>query len=389
MTPPRSDDAYDQATLAVHLGRPSPEPGGPVNPPVMLSSTFHVGGERSYGRDDNETWEALEVAVGGLEGGAALAYASGMAAISAVMETLPVPGRVVVAEDAYAGTRRYLADVAGRGRLRYRTVDISDTDATLAVCAQLVDSPGRPSGMAGQFGSGGLLWLESPTNPLLRVADIAALADGAHRLGLDVVVDNTFATPLLQRPLELGADVVVHSGTKYLSGHSDVLLGLAVTAREEVLDALRTRRSLHGGVLGPWEAWLALRGLRTLAVRFERSQQNAADLAQRLVAHPRVVSVRYPGLPDDPGHLVASRQMRGYGAVVAFEVTGGAAGADAVVDGVSLITAGTSLGGVESLIERRGRLVGEEAVPPALLRLSVGIEHVEDLWADLVAALER
>jgi cystathionine gamma-synthase len=354
----------------------------------MLSSTFRTGGERLYGRDDNETWEALEAAVGGLEGGSALAFASGMGAIAAVFETLPSPGRVVVAEDAYAGTRRYLADVAGRGRLRYRTVDVGDTAATLAACADLVDAPGRPSGPGGTFGSGGLLWLESPTNPLLRVADLGALSAGAHELGLDVVVDNTFATPLLQRPLELGADVVVHSGTKFISGHSDVLLGLAVTARPEVLEALRTRRSLHGAILGPWEAWLALRGLRTLAVRLERAQLSAGELAVRLQAHPRVTTVRYPGLPEDPGHMLAAKQMRGFGAVTAFEVTGGSAGADAVTAAASLITPGTSLGGVETLIERRARLVGEEGIPPSLLRLSVGIEHIEDLWADLLAALD-
>jgi cystathionine gamma-synthase len=363
-------------------------PGAAVNPPVMLSSTFRDGAGRVYGRDDNETWEALEAAVGGLEGGEALVFGSGMGAITAVLETLPIPGRVVVAEDAYAGTRRDLADVAGRGRLRYRTVDVTDTAATLAACADLVDAPGRPSGSTGAFGTGGLLWLESPTNPLLRVADLAALATGAHDLGLDVVVDNTFATPLLQRPLELGADVVVHSGTKFISGHSDVLLGLAVTARSEVLESLRTRRSLHGAVVGPWEAWLALRGLRTLAVRLERSQDSAGELARRLLAHPRVTSVRYPGLPDDPGHALATTQMQGFGAVTAFEVTGGAAGADAVTRSVSLITPGTSLGGVETLIERRARLVGEEAIPASLLRLSVGIEHVEDLWADLLVALD-
>jgi cystathionine gamma-synthase len=266
-------------------------------------------------------------------------------------------------------------------------VDVADTDAVLATCREVVGGPGRPSGWEGGFGAGGLLWLESPTNPLLAVADLPALAAAAHDLGMDVVVDNTFATPLLQRPLDLGADVVVHSATKLLAGHSDVLAGLACSRRPEVVEQLRTRRSLHGAALGPWEAWLTLRGLRTLAVRLERSQRSTAVLAERLSAHPAVASVRYPGLPDDPGHTRAMTQMRGFGAMVSFEVRGGASAAEAVALGCRLVSAGTSLGGVESLIERRGRWVGEDELPPGLLRLSVGIEDVEDLWVDLEAAL--
>jgi cystathionine gamma-synthase len=376
------------ATQVVHLGRPDRRPGGPVNPPVVLSSTFHQGGDVVYGRDDNPTWEPLEQALGALEGGSALVFASGMAAVSAVMEMLPVPGRVVVAGDAYNGTRRFLGDVAGRGRLRYRTVDVADTAATLAACAEVVEAPARPTGEEGQFGAHGLLWLESPTNPLLEIADLAALVDGAHELGMDVAVDNTFATPLLQRPLDLGADVVIHSATKLLSGHSDVVLGLAVSGRTEVFDGLRRRRSLHGAVAGPWEAWLALRGLRTLAVRLERAQATAADLAGRLAGHPLVTSVRYPGLPGHPGYELARRQMRGFGAMVAFEVAGGAGPAEAVAGAVRLITAGTSLGGVETLMERRGRWEGEDGLPAGLLRLSVGIEDPNDLWADLQQALD-
>jgi len=310
-----------------------------------------------------------------------------MAAVAAVVETLPIPGRVVIAGDAYNGTRRLLTDVSGRGRLRFRTVDVADTAATLKACAEVVERPGRASGDRHQFGEHGLLWLESPTNPLLAVADLEALTDGAHRLGMDVAVDNTFATPLLQRPLDLGVDVVVHSATKLLAGHSDVLLGVAVTRRDDLLGSLRVRRSLHGAIAGPWEAWLVLRGIRTLSVRLERAQANASELANRLSSHPLVETVRYPGLPDHPGHALASRQMRGFGAMVAFDVTGGAVVAEAVVSGVRLVTRGTSLGGVETLIERRGRWPGEEALPPGLLRLSVGIEDVEDLWRDLDTAL--
>lgn len=378
---------FAPATLAVHLGRPPAAPGAPVNTPVSMSSTFRLGGEIEYGRVGNQTWEALEAAIGGLEGGRALAFASGMGAISAVFETLPTPGRVVVAGDAYTGTRGYLADVAGRGRLRFRTVDVADTEATLRACAEVAEGPARPSGARGDFGAGGLLWLESPTNPLLAVADLDGVISGAHALGMDVVVDNTFATPLLQRPLSFGADVVVHSGTKYIAGHSDVLLGLTVTAREDVAALLRTRRTLHGAIPGSWDAWLALRGLRTLAVRLERGEANAGELARRLAAHPRVERVHYPGLASDPGHERAGEQMDGFGAMLSFVVGGGAAGADAVVAALRLITPATSLGGVESLLERRAHHPGEEALPPALLRFSVGIEHVEDLWADLDQAL--
>ncbi len=358
-----------------------------MNPPVVLSSTFHQGGPLMYGRDGNPTWESLEEVLGGLEGGSALAFASGMAAISAVMGLLPVPGRVVVAGDAYNGTRRLLADASGRGRLRFRTVDVGDTRATLEVCAEMVDAPARPAGVAGQFGAGGLLWLETPTNPLLTVADLEALSAGAHALGMDVAVDNTFATPLLQRPLDVDADVVVHSATKLLAGHSDVVLGATVTRRPDVIDALTRRRGLDGSIAGPWEAWLALRGIRTLAVRLDRAQASAAELAQRLSCDARVTNVRYPGLAGHPGHELAARQMRGFGTMVAFELPGGAPAAEAVVAAVRLATAGTSLGGVETLIERRGRWEGEGGLPPGLLRLSVGIEDVDDLWRDLDNAL--
>ncbi len=380
-------DDLAPSTEVVHLGRPPARPGEPVNPPVVLSSTFHQGGNLVYGRDGNPTWTAFEEVLGSLEGGSCLVFASGLAAISAVLETLPVPGRVVVPGDAYNGTRRFLADVAGRGRLRFRTVDLADTVGVLAACAEFCDAPGRPSGSAAQFGSGGVLWVESPTNPLLALADIEALSAGAHGLGMDVVVDNTFASPLLQRPLDLGADVVVHSATKVIAGHSDVVMGAAVTSRPDVLEQLTRRRSLHGAVAGPWETWLALRGLRTMALRVERAGANASVLAERLTGHPAVTEVRYPGLPGHPGHALAARQMRGFGSIVSFEMTGGAADADRMVSRLELLTVGTSLGGVETLIERRGRWEGEQGLPPGLLRMSVGIEDVEDLWRDLERSL--
>jgi len=382
-----ADSPRSPATRTVHLGRPPAEPGSPLNPALVLSSTFHQGGSPSYSRDGNPTWEGFEALVGGLEGGRCLTFASGMAAISAIVETLPVPGRIVVAADAYNGTRRLLSDLSHRGRLRFRTVDVASTDEVLAVCSELAETPGRPSGAEGTFGAGGLLWLETPTNPLLAVADIQALSAGAHSLGMDVVVDNTFASPLGQQPLEMGADVVVHSATKILSGHSDALIGAVVTRRDEVLSQLATRRSLHGATPGALESWLALRGARTLQLRQSRSALSAGVLARRLVEHPKVDKVYYPGLETHPGHMLARRQMSDFGIMVSFEVAGGAEAADKVCAALGLICVATSLGGVETLIERRARWAGEEAIPGGLLRMSVGIEDQADLWADLSQAL--
>jgi len=357
------------ATVAVRAGR-SEQPGAAINPSIEMSSTFRLGGEQLYGRDDNDTWLAFESVLGALEGGTALSFASGMAAISAVLETLPIGATVVIADGAYNGTRKWCADAAARGRLGVRLVDVTDTVGVVAACdgAQAV-------------------WLESPTNPCLAVADIRAIAAGAHRQGVSVVVDNTLATPLLQRPLELGADVVVHSVTKWLAGHSDLLMGAIVTADAERLADLRSRRSLYGGIPGSVEAWLALRGLRTLPARLERAQSTAGELARRLCASSAVERVRYPGLPDDAGHEIAGQQMDGPGAMVAFEVAGGRDAAESVCGAVRVLTPATSLGGVETLIERRGRYGFEDDVPPGLLRVSVGQEDVEDLWEDLDQAL--
>ena len=228
-----------------------------------------------------------------------------------------------------------------------------------------------------------MLWLESPSNPLLTIADISTLAEGAHGLGMDVLVDNTFASPLGQRPLDLGADVVVHSATKILSGHSDVLIGAVVTRRGDVAEQVSRRRTLHGAIPGSLESWLALRGARTLSVRQPKAAANAEVLAQRLFAHPHVSRVFYPGLRSHPGHQLALKQMSDFGTMVSFEVLGGAVAADALCSALRLLTVATSLGGVETLIERRSRWAGEEAIPPGLLRMSVGIEDVDDLWSDL------
>jgi cystathionine gamma-synthase len=295
-----------------------------------------------------------------------------MAATASVVESLPLGAWAVVPGDAYQGTRLLIDDLVAGGHIRLGTVDIADTEATLEVCAEVA-----------RRGPGGLLWIESPTNPLLAIADLPALTTGAHRLGLRVAVDNTLATPLLQRPLDAGVDVVVHSVTKLLAGHSDVVMGAAVSRDQRVITELIKRRSLRGAVPGPFETLLALRGMRTLAVRLERAETNAAELARRLSDRRGINRVRYPGLPHDPGHRRAREQMRGFGAMVAFEPDGEADGAEALCRQLRLIVPGTSLGGVESLIERRGRYPAEHHLPPGLLRLSVGIEYVEDLWADL------
>jgi len=300
-------------------------------------------------------------------------FSSGLAAVIAAMSLIPAGGTLVMPRHSYQGSLLLAAGDARDGRINVRTVDIADTEEVIAA-----------------LDGAAMLWLESPTNPMLEVAELAVLANAAHRAGALVVVDNTFSTPLVTRPLDLGADVVVHSVTKYLSGHSDVVLGATVTSNPELRARLLTYRSLHGGIGGPFEVWLALRGLRTLALRVQRSMESAMELAGRLAAHPGVEAVRYPGLPQDPGHARAAAQMDGFGSIVCIEVAGGAEAADAVTEKVELWLPATSLGGVESLIERRRRQPAEPvSVPENLLRLSVGIENVEDLWRDLDQALPR
>ncbi len=360
------------ATLAVSAGRPLAEPDAPLNPPIVLASTYHAGGPVGYGRYGNATWEAFEEALAALEGGPVRAYASGMAAVAAVADLVPVGGTVVAPRAAYSGTLALLREQEQRGRLGdLRVVDVADTEATRRA------SEGAD-----------LVWVESPTNPLMEIADLPALAAAARSAGALLAVDNTFATPLVQRPLEVGADLVVHSATKYLSGHSDVLLGAVATRDPALLDRITGHRAAYGAVPGTVEAWLALRGLRTLAVRVERAQANAAVLAERLQGHHGVERVRYPGLPDDPGHERALKAMSGFGCIVAVELLGGAAAADELAAGVRLWVHATSLGGVESTLERRRRWPAESfSVPESLVRLSVGCEDVEDLWADLRTTL--
>ncbi|MCU1671750.1 MAG: Cys/Met metabolism pyridoxal-phosphate-dependent protein [Blastococcus sp.] len=358
------------------LGRGAHEPGQPLNVPIVPASNFRAAPDgaagREYARDDGTPGcDPLEELLGVLEGGPAVCFSSGMAAIAAVLELLPVGARVVAPRDSYPGLRALLEDgAAAGGRWRLRTVDMTDADELAAAVAEA-----------------DLVWLETPSNPLLEVVDIADVTAAAAAAGALVAVDNTFATPLLQAPLQLGADFVVHSATKFIGGHSDLLLGAVVSRRPDDRARLVRRREVAGATPGALETFLALRGARTLAVRLRQAQESAGELARRLAVHPAVARVRYPGLPDDPHHAGAARQMRGFGAVLSVEV-GNAGTADAICTLVRVITHATSLGGVESTIERRAKLPGQDHVPAGLLRISVGCEHVEDLWTDLAAALD-
>lgn len=339
------------ATIAVTAGRPS-QPGDPLNQPIVLASNFRAAGDytRTHG---TETWAALETAVGALEGGRAIAFASGMAAASAIVYAL-APKVVVIPTFSYLGVRSLLSEYQSLGHVELRPVEITDT-AQVAAAAVGAD----------------VVWAETPTNPTLDVADLPAIGLAARRAGALMVVDSTFATPLLQRPLEHGAAIVLHSGTKFIGGHSDLLIGLCVTEDDEVFERLVKARTFQGATPGALEAFLALRGLRTLPLRLAAMQHNAAMLVERLRAHPAVAEVRYPG----------------QGAMVSFVVHGGAAVADALCAGVQIIVPATSLGGVETTVERRQKYAGDAHVPPGLLRMSVGIEDIEDLWADLDANL--
>lgn len=382
---PELDWELRPETILIEDGRPAREAGAPMNLPIVVASNFHsekggklsqgggsrnAHGPRRYARTDGtESSSAFADVVGRLEGGAGVAFSSGMAAVSAVMELLPAGATVLLPRDVYMGPRHLLEEGHRLGRWNAQRVELGDPDS-VAACL-----PGAA-----------LLWIETPSNPLMEVYDLRALAAAAHEAGVLVAVDNTFATPLRQKPLELGADIVVHSATKFMGGHSDLLMGVTVTADPEVHEALVERRALAGATPGALECFLALRGLRTMAVRLAAAEASARELAHRLEQHPTVKRVYYPGLTGDPGHALAKQQMSGFGGVISFELDD-ADMADATCDAVRIIAYATSLGGVESTIERRGKHAGQEHVPPGLLRLSVGCEHVEDLWEDLVRAI--
>ena len=339
------------STIAVGAGRPNRVPGGPLNAPMTLASALVPGGPSEYGRQGNPTWDSFETVLGALEGGRALAFSSGTAASSALFDLIPAKATVVAPRHAYYGTLNQLQERDRRGQIELKLVDIDNT--------QLVINAAE---------NAALVWIESPTNPSLEIADIATISQAASRSGAAVAVDNTFATPLRQKPLEQGADFVVHSASKLLSGHSDVILGAVVTNSDRAYAAIEKRRSVLGAIPGAMETWLAARGMRTLHVRLDRAEANAKELHKRLSASSRIVYSRYPG----------------FGTIIAFEVVGGAQVAQKMTEQSDIITYATSLGGVESTWERRRRHPGEpESVPEGLIRFSVGIEDVEDLWIDI------
>ena len=373
-------------TLAVHAGAEPDEISGGVSPSIQMSTTFRqdgVGKPRrgyEYGRSGNPTRQALEAAIAALEGGAhGLAYASGLAATQNLLYLLEPGERLILSDDAYGGTWRLASKVWSRYGVVTEAVNLCDLDA---LAAALANGPAVR-----------MVWVETPTNPLMKVVDISAVARVAASAGALTVVDNTFATPFLQRPLELGADVVMHSATKYLSGHSDVISGLLVTRRDDLEERLRFHQNAAGAVPSPFDCWLVMRGMRTLAVRMERASSNAAAIAGWLAARDEVAAVYYPGLASHPQHELVERQMRLPGAMLSFELRAGEPAARRLAEATRLFTLAESLGAVESLIELPAVMTHLSAadspleVPAGLVRLSVGIEAVEDLVADLEGAL--
>ena len=373
-------------TAAIHAGQEADPRTGAVVPPIYQVSTFKqdgVGGLRAgyeYARSGNPTRDALEECLAALENGTrAFATASGLAAEDLLLRTVLRPGdHLVVPIDAYGGSYRLFARVLEPWGVEHTAVDQSDLAAVRGAIV-----PGKTK----------IIWTESPTNPLLSISDISELAKIAHAADALLVVDNTFASPYLQRPLELGADAVVHSTTKYLGGHSDVIGGAIVVNNAELADKIAFNHNAMGPIAGPFDSWLVLRGAKTLAVRMDRHCQNARAIVDFLVAHDRVREVRYPGLATHPGHDIAKRQMRDFGGMVSFRVRGGIESALQVCKRVELFTLAESLGGVESLIEHPGKMTHASVagsaleVPDDLIRLSVGLEHIDDLIADLANAL--
>ena len=367
-------------TLSVHSGN-APDPAtGAVAPPLHLATTFAHGpaGERvagfEYTRESNPTNDRLCEALAALEGGAAaLTFASGMAAQAGLLESLPAGARVLIPDDCYTGLRMLCHEYLPERGVSAAEIDMSDLDAVRAACADGVS----------------VLWIETPSNPRMKISDIAALAEIGHAAGALVVADNTFATPLLQRPLALGADIVMHSTTKYFGGHSDVLGGALVFARRDELFAKAAHR-LHiaGAVLAPFNAWLILRGCRSLPARMAMHCANARKVAEFLAAHPAIERVNWPGLPSHPGHAIAARQMRDFGGLMSIELHGGREAALAMAGKLRVFTNATSLGGCESLIEHRASVEGANPRSPQnLLRMSVGVEALEDLIGDLGQAI--
>jgi cystathionine gamma-synthase len=376
------------ATRAIHAGQAFDPTTGAVVPPIYQTSTFvqdGVGGLRGgyeYGRSGNPTRTSLEVALASLEGGdRALAFASGLAAEDALLRCALAAGdHLVLGNDVYGGTHRLIDRIHGAWGIRHTAVDLTDLDAV----RNALDVDGTR-----------LLWIETPSNPLMKVSDIAALAELGHAVGAVVVVDNTFASPALQQPLALGADVVVHSTTKYLGGHSDVIGGAVVLKAGELADKLAFQQFAAGAIAAPMEAWLTLRGIKTLEVRMQRHSENAQAIADRLSRHPAIERVYYPGLPTHPGHELAARQMSRFGGMLSVALAGGEGAARRFVESTRVFQLAESLGGVESLIGYPSEMTHASVrgtaleVPANIVRLSVGIESVDDLIGDLEQALDQ
>lgn len=376
------------STRAIHAGQAPDETTGAVIPPVHFSTTYAqdgIGGLRNgyeYGRGTNPTRDALQEQLAALEGGAhAFSFASGLAAEDALLRAVLKPGdHVLMGDDVYGGTHRLVRRIFGEWGIGLTTIDLGDLDVVRATLAELTPK---------------VLWLETPSNPMMKITDVVALAEVAHAAGVLVVVDNTFATPYLQTPLALGADVVVHSTTKYLGGHSDVVGGALVLNDDELASRVGFQQFAAGAVSGPMDAWLTTRGIKTLAVRMDRHCANAQAVAEAMVGHAGVTRVLYPGLADHPGHALATRQMRGFGGMVSLDLAGGEAAARRFAEGLQLFTLAESLGGVESLVNYPSEMTHASVrgtaleVPASIVRLSVGIEDAADLVADVEQALAR
>jgi len=369
-------------TLAIHAGGQSDRETGAASPPIHLTTTFRHGpdGERiagyEYQREGNPTNDRLRTALAAMEGGeTALTFASGMAAVTTLLECLPSGARILIPDDCYAGVRMLATEFLPERGIQVQRLDMADLAAVSAACDQGVD----------------LIWAETPSNPLMKISDIAALAALAHEHGALLVCDNTFASPVLQQPLALGADVVMHSTTKYFGGHSDVLGGaLAFERDDDFCKRVAHRLHITGAVLAPFNAWLTLRGCRSLPARMALHCSNARRIAEFLEAQPQVERVNYPGLASHPGHALAARQMRDFGGMLSVQLRDGREAALAMAGRLQLFTNATSLGGCESLVEHRGSVEGPHTTTPQnLLRLSVGLEHVDDLIADLRQALHE
>jgi cystathionine gamma-synthase len=382
------NEQYQFSTRAIRAGQEFDPTTGAVVPPVYFTSTFvqdGIGGFRGgyeYARGGNPTRDSLQELLASLEGGkSAFSFASGLAAEDALLRAVLKPGdHIVMGNDVYGGTHRLVSRVFVPWGVSISTVEMSDLDAVRHAI--------RPDATR-------ILWIETPSNPLMKISDIAALAELGHEFGALVVVDNTFASPYLQRPLGLGADVVVHSTTKYLGGHSDVLGGAVIVNDEELAEKVGFLQFGVGAVSGPMDAWLTVRGIKTLAVRLDRHSSNAQAIAERLVGHPALEAVYYPGLPDHPGHELAARQMKSFGGMISVAVNGGAAKAKKFAESTTLFQLAESLGGVESLIGYPSEMTHASVkgtaleVPDNVVRLSVGIEDVDDLIGDIVGALDR